>query len=227
MCLKKKFGVFKTEKYNPVLISIYRVKYFQLYNIYWEALDMRKKFWVFNTVNFDKDLIYGKYKCSKDVRKDQLQAFKTKKLFRTSTFYFSKWFKERKWKVYENFRIIVKDVDYRITWYSWNIDQVGIIHQSINQSISESFYCDVHWKCLELKLFYFSKWFKKVENVHVFKFFELTGLYTVKVRLFVGTNFRGFYKMHWSSGFLNPWFQLLQETINGKIVFRWILIFVV
>jgi len=28
-------------------------------------------------------------------------------------------------------------------------------------------------------------------------------------------------------GFLNSWFQTLQATINGKIVFRWILILVV
>jgi hypothetical protein len=28
-------------------------------------------------------------------------------------------------------------------------------------------------------------------------------------------------------GFLNSWFQTLQATINEKVVFRWILIFVV
>jgi len=26
-------------------------------------------------------------------------------------------------------------------------------------------------------------------------------------------------------GFLNSWFQILQATVNGKIVFRWIFIF--
>jgi hypothetical protein len=37
----------------------------------------------------------------------------------------------------------------------------------------------------------------------------MTLLYAVKVHLFVGTNYLGFYKMHW---FLNSWFQTLQAT---------------
>ena len=50
---------------------------------------------------------------------------------------------------------------------------------------------------------------------------------TVKVLLFVGTNFHGFHKLHSIHWFLNSWFQTLQATIYGKIVFRWIFIFVV
>jgi len=43
----------------------------------------------------------------------------------------------------------------------------------------------------------------------------------VKVLLFVGTNFRGFYK-------IDPWvleFVASNVTVNRKIVFRWIFIF--
>ena len=46
---------------------------------------------------------------------------------------------------------------------------------------------------------------------------------TVKVLLFVDTNFRAFYKMHWSLGSWKSWFQTLQATIDGFLYswFKW------
>jgi len=49
----------------------------------------------------------------------------------------------------------------------------------------------------------------------------------VKVFLLAETNFRGFLQNELIHGFMNSWFQTLQVTINGKIVFRSIFIFVV
>ena len=45
----------------------------------------------------------------------------------------------------------------------------------------------------------------------------------MKVVLFVGINFLGLYRV--IPRFLNSWLQIQPVTINGEIIFRWILIF--
>jgi hypothetical protein len=52
-------------------------------------------------------------------------------------------------------------------------------------------------------------------------------LYTVNVLLFVGTNCRGFYKMHWSMTYWMCGFKHYTQQSMGGIVFRWIFIFVI
>jgi len=49
----------------------------------------------------------------------------------------------------------------------------------------------------------------------------------VKVLLFVGTNFRSFYKMHWSIGSWIQGFKHYKQQSKEKIVLHWILMFVV
>jgi predicted ABC-type exoprotein transport system permease subunit len=44
-------------------------------------------------------------------------------------------------------------------------------------------------------------------------------LYTVKIFLFVGINFRGFYKMHWSLGFLIRGFKHYMQQSMEKMYF--------
>jgi hypothetical protein len=58
--------------------------------------------------------------------------------------------------------------------------------------------------------------------MHIWEISLFSHTNIVKVLLFIGTNLRGLYRMHLIHGFLNSWFQTLQTTMNGKIVFRWI-----
>ena len=50
-------------------------------------------------------------------------------------------------------------------------------------------------------------------------FISVVTLYTVKILLFIGTNFRGFYKMHWSLGFLIRGFRHYMQQSMGKMYF--------
>ena len=57
--------------------------------------------------------------------------------------------------------------------------------------------------------------------------FKTIKIYSVKGLLFIGTNFSWFLQNVVIHGFLNSWFQALHARVNGKIVFHWILIFLV
>jgi hypothetical protein len=94
-----------------------------------------------------------------------------------------------------DFIIISLKINLFTPWYSW----------TITHSLTHKRFCGVSiiwYVCIYFKMLLIS-----INN--------LSGSDQYKVFLFVDTNVRGFYKIHWSIGSWIPWFQALQ-AINSQ-----------